>query len=206
MEYKILKRCLDILFSFFLIIFLIPLFLIIGIVIKFNSKGTIIYSQKRIGKKNKPFACYKFRTMHPQAKYLLKKILLQNPNFRNEFENTRKITNDPRITNIGKFLRFTSLDELPQIFNVLKGDMSFIGPRPIVKSEIKKYGKNFKKAFSVKPGISGLWQVSGRNKLSYKKRVELDTFYSENINLLLDIKIFIKTIIVILFPFGKGAY
>ena len=206
MEYKILKRCLDILFSFFLIIFLIPLFLIIGIVIKFNSKGTIIYRQKRIGKKNKPFACYKFRTMHPQAKYLLKKILLQNPNFRNEFENTRKITNDPRITNIGKFLRFTSLDELPQIFNVLKGDMSFIGPRPIVKSEIKKYGKNFKKAFSVKPGISGLWQVSGRNKLSYKKRVELDTFYSENMNLLLDIKIFIKTIIVILFPFGKGAY
>ncbi len=206
MEYKILKRCLDILFSFFLIIFLIPLFLIIGIVIKFNSKGTIIYSQKRIGTKNKPFACYKFRTMHPQAKYLLKKILLQNPNFRNEFENTRKITNDPRITNIGKFLRFTSLDELPQIFNVLKGDMSFIGPRPIVKSEIKKYGKNFKKAFSVKPGISGLWQVSGRNKLSYKKRVELDTFYSENMNLILDIKIFIKTIIVILFPFGKGAY
>ena len=206
MEYKVLKRCLDILFSFFLIIFLIPLFLIIGIVIKFNSKGTIIYSQKRIGKKNKPFACYKFRTMHPQAKYLLKKILLQNPNFRNEFENTRKITNDPRITNIGKFLRFTSLDELPQIFNVLKGEMSFIGPRPIVKSEIKKYGKNFKKAFSVKPGISGLWQVSGRNKLSYNKRIELDIFYSENMNLLLDIKIFIKTIIVILFPFGKGAY
>ena len=206
MEYKVLKRCLDILFSLFLIIFLIPLFLIIGIVIKLNSKGTIIYSQKRIGKKNKTFACYKFRTMHPQAKYLLKKILLQNPNFRNEFENTRKITNDPRITNIGKFLRFTSLDELPQIFNVLKGDMSFIGPRPIVKSEIKKYGKNFKKAFSIKPGISGLWQVSGRNKLSYKKRIELDTFYSENMNLILDIKIFFKTIIVILFPFGKGAY
>ena len=206
MEYKILKRCLDILFSFFLIIFLIPLFLIIGIVIKFNSKGTIIYSQKRIGKKNKPFACYKFRTMHPQAKYLLKKILLQNPNFRNEFENTRKIINDPRITNIGKFLRFTSLDELPQIFNVLKGDMSFIGPRPIVKSEIKKYGKNFKKAFSVKPGISGLWQVSGRNKISYKKRIELDTFYAENMDFLLDIKIFTKTIIVILFPFDKGAY
>ena len=206
MEYKVLKRCLDLLFSFALIIILIPLFLIIGILIKINSKGNIIYSQKRIGKKNKTFACYKFRTMHPQAKYLLKKILIQNPNIRNEFENKRKITNDPRITNIGKFLRFTSLDELPQIFNVLKGDMSFIGPRPIVKSEIKKYGKNFKKAFSVKPGISGLWQVSGRNKLSYKKRIELDVFYSENINLLLDIKIFIRTIIIILFPFDKGAY
>ena len=206
MAYEFLKRFVDLVFSFFLIIFLIPLFLIVGIVIKLNSKGTIFYSQKRIGKKNKTFACYKFRTMHPQAKYLLKKILLQNASFRNEFENTRKITNDPRITNIGKFLRFTSLDELPQIFNVLKGDMSFIGPRPIVKSEIKKYGKKFEQAFSIKPGISGLWQVSGRNKLSYKKRVELDTFYSENMNLLLDIKIFIKTIIVILFPFGKGAY
>ena len=206
LEYKVLKRSLDLLFSFFLIIILFPLFLIIGILIKLNSIGDIIYSQNRIGKENKTFACYKFRTMHPQAKYLLKKILLQNPNFRNEFENKRKITNDPRITNIGKFLRFTSLDELPQIFNVLKGEMSFIGPRPIVKSEIKKYGKNFKKAFSVKPGISGLWQVSGRNKLSYKKRIKLDIFYAENMNLLLDIKIFIKTIIIIVFPFGKGAY
>ena len=206
LEYKVLKRFLDLLFSFFLIIFLIPLFLIIGIVIKLSSKDTIFYSQKRIGKENKTFTCYKFRTMHPQAKYLLKKILLQNPNFKNEFENKRKITNDPRITNIGKFLRFTSLDELPQIYNVLKGDMSFIGPRPIVKSEIKKYGKNFKKAFSVKPGISGIWQVSGRNKLSYNKRIELDIFYSENRTLLLDIKIFIKTIIIILFPFDKGAY
>ena len=206
MAYKVLKRYIDLLFSFFLIIILIPLFLIIGIVIKVNSKGNIIYSQKRIGKNNKTFACYKFRTMHPQAKYLLKKILIQNPNFKNEFEDTRKITNDPRITNIGKLLRFTSLDELPQIINVFKGEMSFIGPRPIVKSEIKKYGKNFKKAFSIKPGISGLWQVSGRNKLSYNKRVELDIFYSENMNLFLDIKIFIKTIIIILFPFGKGAY
>ena len=206
LEYKVLKRSLDLLFSFFLIIILFPLFLIIGILIKLNSKGNIIYSQKRIGKENKTFACYKFRTMHPQAKYLLKKILLQNPNFRNEFENKRKITNDPRITNIGKFLRFTSLDELPQIFNVLKGEMSFIGPRPIVKSEIKKYGKNFNKAFSVKPGISGLWQVSGRNKISYNKRIELDIFYSKNMSLLLDIKIFIKTIFIIIFPFGKGAY
>ena len=206
LEYKIIKRFLDLVFSFFLIIFLIPLFLIVVILIKLNSKGTIIYSQKRIGKKNTTFACYKFRTMHPQAKYLLKKILLQNASFRNEFENTRKITNDPRITNIGKFLRFTSLDELPQIFNVLKGEMSFIGPRPIVKSEIKKYGTNFQKVFSVKPGISGLSQVSGRNKLSYKKRVELDIFYSENISFRLDIKIFIKTILVILFPYGKGAF
>jgi len=144
--------------------------------------------------------------MHPQSKYLLKKILVKNQDFKNQFFETRKIINDPRITRIGKFLRFSSLDELPQIFNVLIGDMSFIGPRPIVKSEIKKYGKEFEKVFSIKPGISGLWQVSGRNNVSYDRRVKLDINYSENINFLLDIKIFIKTIIIILFPFGRGAF
>ena len=189
-----------------LIILFIPLFLIIGIIIKIDSKGDVFYIQKRIGKKNKTFSCYKFRTMRPEAKYLLKKMFDKNPNFKNEFTETRKLINDPRITNIGKFLRFTSLDELPQIINVLKGNMSFIGPRPIIKSEIKKYGNDFEQVFSIKPGISGLWQVSGRNNLSYKKRVELDVFYSKNISFLLDIKIFIKTLIVIIFPFGKGAF
>ena len=206
MDYRLLKRLLDFIFSFFLIILFIPLFLIIAIIIKLDSKGDVFYIQKRIGKKNKTFSCYKFRTMEPEAKYLLKKILFKNPNFKNEFKETRKLINDPRITNIGKFLRFSSLDELPQIINVFKGDMSFIGPRPIVKSEIKKYGNDFEKVFSLKPGISGLWQVSGRNKLSYEKRVELDIFYSQNISLILDIKIFIKTLIVIIFPFGKGAF
>ena len=205
MNYKIIKRFLDFIFAFLLIILLIPLFLIIGILIKISSKGSVIYIQKRIGKNNTSFSCYKFRTMHPQSKYLLKKILVKNKDFKNQFSETRKIVNDPRITRFGKFLRFSSLDELPQIFNVLIGDMSFIGPRPIVKSEIKKYGKEFGKVFSIKPGISGLWQVSGRNNLSYDKRVELDINYSENINFLLDIKIFIRTILVILFPFGKGA-
>ena len=144
--------------------------------------------------------------MKPESKYLLKKILIKNPKFKNEFVKTRKIKNDPRITNIGKFLRFSSLDELPQIINVLKGEMSFIGPRPIVKSEIKKYGDDFEKAFLIKPGISGLWQVSGRNKLSYEKRVELDIYYSENISFGLDIKIFIKTLMVLILPFDKGAF
>ena len=206
MDYKIFKRFCDFVFSFLLIIILIPFFLLIGIIIKIDSKGSIFYIQKRIGKNNKTFSCYKFRTMHPEAKYLLKEILIKNPNYKSEFAETRKIINDPRITNVGKFLRFSSLDELPQIFNVAKGDMSFIGPRPIVKTEIKKYGKDFKKVFSIKPGISGLWQVSGRNNLSYHKRVELDIFYSENISFLLDIKIFIKTIYIILFPYGKGAF
>ena len=206
MNYIVLKRFMDFIFSFLLIILLFPLFLIIGILIKLNSKGSIIYIQKRIGKHNTSFSCYKFRTMKPKAKYILKELLVQNKDIKNEFENTRKLVNDPRITEIGKFLRFTSLDELPQIFNVLKGDMSFIGPRPIVKSEIKKYGKDFKKAFSIKPGISGLWQVSGRNNLSYSKRVDLDIFYAKHINFFLDLKIFIKTLIVILIPFNKGAF
>ena len=206
MNYILLKRFFDFSLSLFLIIILTPLFIIIGLLIRINSKGSIIYTQKRIGKKNKTFACYKFRTMDPNAKYLLKQILNRNTNFKNEFEETRKISNDPRITKIGRCLRYTSLDELPQIFNVFKGDMSFIGPRPIVKSEIKKYGNNFEKAFSVKPGISGLWQVSGRNNLSYKKRVQLDIFYADNINFTIDIKIFVRTIMVLLLPNGKGAF
>ena len=205
MNYKFLKRLIDFLFSIFLIVILIPLFLIIGLLIKLTSKGSIIYIQKRIGKNNTPFSCYKFRTMKPQSKYILKEILIKNPDLKSEFENTRKLINDPRITKIGRFLRHTSLDELPQIFNVLRGDMSFIGPRPIVKSEIKKYGKDFKKAFSIRPGISGLWQVSGRNKLPYKKRVELDVLYAKNINIKVDLNIFFRTIGVILFPFDRGG-
>ena len=206
LNYIILKRFVDFIFSIILIIVLIPLFLIIGLLIKLNSKGSVIYIQRRIGKNNTSFSCYKFRTMKTQSKYILKEILIQNPDFKNEFEKTRKLINDPRITDVGKFLRLTSLDELPQIFNVFKGDMSFIGPRPIVKSEIKKYGKNFKKAFSIKPGISGMWQVSGRNKLSYRQRVKLDVFYAKNINFILDFKIFMKTLIVILLPFNRGAF
>ena len=206
LNYIILKRFIDFIFSIILIIVLIPLFLIIVLLIKLNSKGSVIYIQRRIGKNNTSFSCYKFRTMKTQSKYILKEILRQNPDFKNEFEKTRKLINDPRITDIGKFLRLTSLDELPQIFNVFKGDMSFIGPRPIVKSEIKKYGKNFKKAFSIKPGISGMWQVSGRNKLSYRQRVKLDVFYAKNISFLLDFKIFMKTLIVILLPFNRGAF
>ena len=206
LNYIIFKRFIDFIFSIILIIVLIPLFLIIGLLIKLNSKGSVIYIQRRIGKNNTSFSCYKFRTMKTQSKYILKEILIQNPDLKNEFKKTRKLINDPRITHIGKFLRLTSLDELPQIFNVFKGDMSFIGPRPIVKSEIKKYGKNFKKAFSIKPGISGMWQVSGRNKLSYRQRVKLDVFYAKNINFLLDFKIFMKTLIVILLPFNRGAF
>ena len=123
-----------------------------------------------------------------------------------EFEQTHKIKNDPRITSIGKLLRKTSLDELPQFINVLKNEMSIVGPRPIVNKEKKKYGNNFKHVLSVKPGITGLWQVSGRNNLTYKTRVKLDLNYTENYSLLMDIRILIRTIGVILFPLDRGAY
>ena len=123
-----------------------------------------------------------------------------------EFEETHKLKNDPRITTIGKLLRKTSLDELPQFINVLRGEMSIIGPRPIVKEEKKKYGKNLKKVLLIKPGITGLWQVSGRNNLSYKRRVHLDCIYVDQFNFIMDLRIIIRTLGVLIFPMDRGAY
>ncbi len=205
-SYRLLKKFLDLLFSLLFLIFSIPLFIIISLLIKLSSRGPIFYLQERIGKNNMPFKCIKFRTMYPEAKDILKNILIKNKDLKKEFEETHKLKNDPRITSIGKFLRKTSLDELPQFINVLKGEMSIVGPRPIVKDEKKKYGKNLKKVLSIKPGITGLWQVSGRNNLTYKRRVILDLNYVRNHNLLMDIRILIRTFGVILFPLDRGAY
>ena len=204
--YKLFKMLLDFLFSIFFLISSLPFFIIISILIKLSSRGPIFFLQERIGKNNIPFKCIKFRTMHPEAKDILENLLMNDEKLKMEFEQTHKIKNDPRITTIGKLLRKTSLDELPQFINVLKNEMSIVGPRPIVKKEKKKYGKNFKKVLSVKPGITGLWQVSGRNNLSYKTRVKLDINYIENYNFLMDIRIIIRTIGVILFPLDRGAY
>ena len=204
--YKLIKKLFDILFSLFILIAFFPLFMIIALLIKLSSRGPIFFLQERVGKNNIPFKCIKFRTMHPEAKDILQNILKKDNKIKKEFEETHKIKNDPRITTIGKLLRKTSLDELPQFINVLKNEMSIVGPRPIVKDEKKKYGKNFKKLLSIKPGITGLWQVSGRNNLTYKKRVSLDLNYVKNYNLLMDIRILIRTFGVILFPLDKGAY
>ena len=204
--YKILKNLLDFLFSIFFLIASLPFLLVISLLIKLSSRGPIFYSQERIGKNNIPFRCIKFRTMYPEAKDILENILMQNDNLKKEFEDTHKLKNDPRITTIGKLLRKTSLDELPQFINVLKNEMSIVGPRPIVNKEKNKYGKNLKKVLSVKPGITGLWQVSGRNNLTYKKRIKLDLNYVNNYNFLMDIRILIRTIGVILFPLDRGAY
>ena len=204
--YRSFKKFFDLLFSLLFLIFSLPLFLIISLFIKLSSRGPIFYLQERIGKNNIPFRCIKFRTMYPEAKDILENILMKDNNLKKEFEETHKLKNDPRITVIGKLLRKTSLDELPQFINVLRGEMSIVGPRPIVKEEKKKYGRNLKKVLSISPGITGLWQVSGRNNLTYKKRVILDLNYVRNYNLLMDIRILIRTFGVILFPLDRGAY
>ena len=205
LTYKFFKRFCDFTLASFLVIILIPIFVLIACIIKANSRGPVFFKQRRVGKNKKPFSCFKFRTMHPEAEFMLKKLLKTNEDIQIEFEYNQKLLNDPRITFIGKYLRFTSLDEIPQIFNVLKGEMSFIGPRPIIEEEIKRYENKFDMAFSVNPGMSGLWQVSGRNKLSYKRRVQLDVIYAKNLNIKLDLNIFFRTLGVILLPFDRGA-
>ncbi len=204
--YKLCKNLLDSLFAIFFLIASFPFFLIISLLIKLSSRGPIFFLQERIGRNNITFKCIKFRTMHPEAKDILENLLMKDEKLKMEFEQTHKIKNDPRITTIGKLLRKTSLDELPQFINVLRNEMSIVGPRPIVNKEKKKYGKSLKKVLSVRPGITGLWQVSGRNNLTYKTRVKLDLNYVENYNLLMDLRILIRTIGVILFPLDRGAY
>ena len=204
--YKIIKTIFDLLFSSIILIAGLPIFLIIALLIKLSSRGPIFYLQERIGKNKKTFGCIKFRTMHPEAEDILINLTRNNEELRKEFEETHKLKNDPRITNIGKFLRKTSLDEIPQFLNVLRMEMSIVGPRPVVKLELKKYGDSIQEVLSTRPGITGLWQVSGRNNLSYSRRVVLDSIYVKNINFLTDIRIIIRTFGVIIFPNDRGAY
>ena len=204
--YKLTKYLFDILFSLLILFTFFPLLIVISLLIKLSSRGPIFFLQERIGKNNVPFKCIKFRTMYPEAKDILKNLLNKDEKIKKEFEETHKIKNDPRITTIGKLLRKTSLDELPQFINVLRNEMSIVGPRPIVRAEKKKYGKDLIKLLSIKPGITGLWQVSGRNNLTYKKRIMLDINYVKNYNLIMDIRILIRTFGVVLFPLDRGAY
>ncbi len=204
--YFLFKNLLDFIFAFIFLILGSPLFILISLLIKLSSRGPIFFKQKRIGKNRKTFKCLKFRTMFPESEDMLQNLLSRNKKLRIQYQKDFKLKNDPRITPIGKFLRKSSLDEIPQFINVLKGEMSIVGPRPIVKKEVLKYGKSFKKAFSLRPGITGLWQVSGRNNLSYKKRIELDLIYAKDVSLVMDLRIIIRTIGVILFPKDRGAF
>lgn len=199
------KRIFDYVLSLIILPFILPLFLFIFILIKATSKGPAVFSQERIGKDGKIFKCYKFRTMYQDAELRLKEILEKDEEAKREWETSFKLKEDPRVTRIGKLLRKTSIDELPQIINVLKGEMSLVGPRPVTKEELERYYKEEKKFyFLVPPGITGLWQVSGRSNTTYEQRVAVDAWYVKNWNLWLDIVILLKTIKVALK--GEGAY
>ncbi len=203
---RTLKRIGDIVFSLLVLTLGSPIFILIGILVKLSSPGSVFYIQKRVGRNYREFGCIKFRTMYKDADDLLPNLLEKYPLMRKEFEKDFKLRQDPRITKLGRFLRRSSLDELPQFFNVLRGEMSVVGPRPIVSNEIQKYNLFMEEVISVRPGLTGLWQVSGRNNLSYKKRVELDLFYARNRNFLLDVEIIILTLGVLLFPMDRGAF
>ena len=200
-----LKRIFDLCFSFIVLVLGLPVFFAIALAIRLTSSGKIIYSHERIGRGGRPFRCYKFRTMYRDADRRLKRLLDKDPILRAEWELKRKLKNDPRVTPIGHFLRRTSLDELPQFWNVLRGDLSVVGPRPVVRCELEKfYGVKAKRILSIRPGLTGLWQVSGRNDLTYFARIRLDELYIEKQNLVLDLILILKTIPAMLFP--KGAY
>ena len=200
-----LKRLFDILFSCFVIFLFFPVMLLIALLIKISSPGKIFFSHERIGRGGRKFLCYKFRTMYPDAEKRLREILKENPEKLLEWSQTQKLKDDPRVTPIGEILRKTSLDEFPQFWNVLKGDLSVVGPRPVVESEIiNHFGPKAEKILSIRPGITGAWQVSGRSDISYQTRVLLDEKYVDQRSMLLDLILIIKTIpSVMLF---KGAY
>ena len=193
--YIVVKRFLDIFLSLIGLIILSPIFLIIAIIIKLDSKGPVFFVHSRIGEKGKPIGIYKFRTMVTNAEELIKKF---TPEQKEEFEKNFKLENDPRVTKIGNFLRKTSLDELPQILNILKGELSIIGPRPIVQAELEKYGDDKEKFLSVKPGLTGYWAANGRSDISYEERIQMELYYVDNMSFWLDIKIFFKTILAVI--------
>jgi exopolysaccharide biosynthesis polyprenyl glycosylphosphotransferase len=198
------KRIVDIVLSLLGVIILSPLILIISILIKLDSPGPIIFKHKRLGLNGKIIEVYKFRSMVVNAQEVLQELFAKDPNLKKEFEESFKLKNDPRITRVGAFLRKTSLDEIPQLFNVLKGDLSLVGPRPIVINEIEKYGEYGKYLLRVPPGVTGLWQISGRSDIDYNERVKLDMQYIMNWSLWLDINIIFKTIPAVLKR--DGAY
>lgn len=199
------KRLFDILFSFSVMILTLPLMFVVALAIRISSKGSIVYAHERIGRGGKPFHCYKFRTMHKDADKVLHECLDKCPEMKKEWEENHKLKNDPRITPVGKFLRKLSLDEFPQFWNVIIGDMSIVGPRPMVRAEIEnKLGTKAPKILSVRPGLTGIWQTSGRSNTSYVRRVQLDELYVEHRSLWLDVKLICKTVPSMLM--SRGAY
>ncbi|NHC03372.1 sugar transferase [Acinetobacter sp. 187] len=200
---RILKRSFDIVFAVFFIFLLCPFILIIVFLVK-RDGGPAFYGHERIGQNGQKFKCLKFRSMAVNSQELLEKILAEDENACLEWKTTFKLKNDPRITKVGHFLRKTSLDELPQLLNILKGEMSAVGPRPVTEDELKMYDDSIHYYLMTKPGLTGLWQVSGRNDVDYATRVGLDRSYIQNWSFMQDIVIILKTVKVVLSK--DGAY
>ena len=189
-----LGRTLDVLLSLSALIFLAPLLLLVALLVYIVDPGPVLFGHRRLGKDGRTFRCWKFRSMVVDADVRLRALLESDPTARAEWEADHKLRNDPRITRIGQFLRKSSLDELPQFFNVLMGEMSLVGPRPIVGDEVAKYGRYFADYCRVRPGITGLWQISGRNDVSYRRRVALDVSYVRSKSVALDMGILLLTV------------
>jgi lipopolysaccharide/colanic/teichoic acid biosynthesis glycosyltransferase len=198
--YLVIKRFFDFIISLFVLITSIPFLMLIALLVKLTSKGNVLYAHRRIGKGGKIIHVYKFRTMNDDKRPLedvLTKEQLE------EYKNSFKITNDPRVTKFGKFLRRTSIDELPQLYNIIKGDMSIVGPRPIILDELKLYKDNKELLLSVRPGLTGYWASHGRSDTTYEERIKMELYYVKNVSFWLDIKIIVLTFINVLI--GKGA-
>ena len=201
---RAMKRVFDLVASLGGLVVVVPLGILLSILIYIDSPGPIIFAHRRIGRHGKAFPCYKFRTMVPNAEVILRDYLVEHPEANREWQQEFKLKNDPRITRVGAFLRKTSLDELPQLINVIKGEMSLVGPRPIVTAEIEKYGDYIQDFYLVPPGITGMWQVNGRSDTTYEQRVAMDSWYVRNWSVWIDMVYLLKTIKVVLAQ--RGAY
>ena len=201
---RLAKRVFDLIATIGGGLLILPILLVLAILVGIDNKGRIIFAHRRVGQNGRLFPCYKFQSMVPDAQDRLEEYLAQNPEARKEWEESFKLTNDPRVTKLGAFLRKTSLDELPQLWNVLMGDMSLVGPRPIVMQEIDRYGDYIREYYMVPPGITGMWQVNGRSDTTYEERVAMDTWYVRNWSVWIDLVYLFKTIKTVFT--GKGAY
>jgi Undecaprenyl-phosphate galactose phosphotransferase WbaP len=204
LSYRLLKRGLDLLLILLASPFLLPVIALIAIAVRLSSPGPIFFSHRRIRRHGEFFSMWKFRTMCVNSTEVLEAYLEAHPEARAEWHKTHKLQNDPRVTRVGTFLRRTSLDELPQFWNVLCGSMSLVGPRPIVAAEVEKYGEYFADYCKVKPGVTGLWQVSGRSRTTYPERVQLDRKYANNWSLTGDLVILFRTLASVMNQ--DGAY
>ena len=198
------RRAFDISLALIIIVAVAPLLVVLVALLQIDSPGPILFIQRRVGKNGKPFACLKLRSMVIDADQRLEQLLAESPEARAEWDADHKLRHDPRVTKLGRLTRLLSLDEFPQLLNVLHGDMSIVGPRPIVENEIWRYGEYFEDYCSVRPGITGLWQVSGRNDLTYDQRVMFDRDYARDNSLMIDMKILARTIPVVVG--ARGAY